>query len=65
LASGHRCEGDAVAEALAMIFSHPAAGAAIVGTINMAHMRENVVKLPDQKGLQYERPSRKQENPVD
>ena len=45
-ASGHRCEGDAVTEALAMIFSHPGASSAIVGTINPAHLRENVSKLP-------------------
>jgi aryl-alcohol dehydrogenase-like predicted oxidoreductase len=46
LASGHRCDGDAVAEALAMIFAHPGASAAIVGTINQAHLRDNVCKLP-------------------
>lgn len=46
LASGHRCESDAVSEALAMIFAHPAASAAIIGTINPVHLRDNVGKLP-------------------
>ncbi|HNE26284.1 MAG TPA: aldo/keto reductase [Pseudomonadales bacterium] len=45
-ASGHRCDGDAVTEALAMIFLHAGASSAIVGTINPAHLRENVKKLP-------------------
>lgn len=45
-ASGHRCDGDAVTEALAMIFAHAGSSAAIVGTINPAHLRENVQKLP-------------------
>ncbi len=44
-ASGHRCDGDAVAEALALIFSHAGSAAAIVGTINPAHLRENAHKL--------------------
>lgn len=44
-ASGHRCDGDAVAEALALIFSHAGSVAAIVGTINPAHLRENAHKL--------------------
>jgi aryl-alcohol dehydrogenase-like predicted oxidoreductase len=46
LASGHRCDGDAVAEALAMIFAHAGTSAAIVGTINPGHLRDNVGKLP-------------------
>ena len=46
LASGHRCDGDAVTEALAMIFSHAGASSAIVGTINSMHLRDNVQKLP-------------------
>ncbi len=45
-ASGHLCGADAVAEALAMIFAHPGASAAIVGTINPAHLRDNVACLP-------------------
>ncbi|HRG49918.1 MAG: aldo/keto reductase [Cellvibrionales bacterium] len=45
-ASGHRCDGDAVTEALAMIFSHAGASSAIVGTINPVHLRDNVQKLP-------------------
>lgn len=45
-ASGHRCEGDAVTAALAMIFAHAGASSAIVGTINQQHLRENVGKLP-------------------
>ncbi|MEZ5436373.1 MAG: aldo/keto reductase [Pseudomonadales bacterium] len=45
-ASGHRCDGDAVTEALEMIFAHAGSSAAIVGTINPAHLRENAQKLP-------------------
>lgn len=45
-ASGHLCSGDAVTEALAMIFAHPGASSAIVGTINPAHLRDNAAKLP-------------------
>lgn len=45
-ASGHRCDGDAVVDALAMIFAHPATASAIVGTINPAHLRDNARKLP-------------------
>lgn len=47
-ASGHLTDGDAVAEALAMIFSHPGATSAVVGTLNPKHLRENVAKLPRQ-----------------
>jgi aryl-alcohol dehydrogenase-like predicted oxidoreductase len=50
-ASGHRCEGDAVTEALAMIFAHPGASSAIVGTINTTHLRDNAQKLPQQCGI--------------
>lgn len=46
LASGHLCDGDAVTEALALIFDHPGASAAIVGTINPGHLRDNAAKLP-------------------
>jgi aryl-alcohol dehydrogenase-like predicted oxidoreductase len=35
-----------VVEALAMIFAHPAASSAIIGTISPEHLRENVGKLP-------------------
>lgn len=45
-ASGHLCDGDAVAEALHMIFSHAGSSSAIVGTINPQHLRDNVKKLP-------------------
>lgn len=48
LASGHRCDGDAVSEALAMIFAHAGANSAIVGTISPQHLRENTHKLPSQ-----------------
>ncbi len=44
-ASGNQCQGDAVSEALAMIFNHPGVSSAIVGTINPNHLRENVQKL--------------------
>ncbi len=44
-ASGHLCEGDAVAEALALIFAHAGSSSAIVGTINPQHLRDNVRKL--------------------
>lgn len=45
-ASGHLCEGDAVTEALSLIFSHAGTSSAIVGTINPEHLRTNVKKLP-------------------
>jgi aryl-alcohol dehydrogenase-like predicted oxidoreductase len=45
LASGHQCEGDAIAEAFRLIFGHAGTGSAIVGTINPAHLRDNVQKL--------------------
>ena len=44
-ASGHLCDGDAVTEALALIFAHAGSSSAIVGTINPQHLRENVQKL--------------------
>ncbi|HQQ62697.1 MAG TPA: aldo/keto reductase [Pseudomonadales bacterium] len=44
-ASGHLCEGDAVAEALSLIFSHGGASSAVVGTINPVHLRDNARKL--------------------
>lgn len=47
-ASGHLTDGDAVVEALEMIFSHPGATSAVVGTLNPKHLRENVSKLPTQ-----------------
>jgi aryl-alcohol dehydrogenase-like predicted oxidoreductase len=47
LASGHHCGGDAVAEALAMIFAHQGVSSAIIGTINPGHLRDNVGKLLD------------------
>jgi aryl-alcohol dehydrogenase-like predicted oxidoreductase len=46
-ASGHLCDGDAVTEALDMIFSHPGTSSAIVGTINAEHLRANIKKLPN------------------
>lgn len=46
LASGHLASGDSVAEAFAMIFAHPAATAAVVGTLNPVHLRDNVKQLP-------------------
>jgi aryl-alcohol dehydrogenase-like predicted oxidoreductase len=45
-ASGHLCDGDAVSEALHMIFAHAGSSSAIVGTINPQHLRDNVAKLP-------------------
>lgn len=45
-ASGHLCDGDAVAEALRMIFAHAGACSAMVGTINPEHLRFNVASLP-------------------
>lgn len=44
-ASGHLCDGDAVTEALSLIFSHPGTSSAIVGTISPVHLRDNVNKL--------------------
>ena len=48
LASGHACldssqkGGDPVFESMKLVFSHPAVSAAIVGTINPKHLRQNV-----------------------
>lgn len=44
LASGHACLSgqDPVLESMKLVFSHPAVSSAIVGTINPAHMRQNV-----------------------
>ncbi len=43
-ASGHNCLGgaDPVRESLKLVFSHPAVSAAVVGTINPRHLRQNV-----------------------
>lgn len=44
LASGHAClEGeDPVEKSMELVFSHPAVSAAIIGTINPKHLKENV-----------------------
>lgn len=44
LASGHACLAgtDPVQESMKLVFSHPAVSAAVVGTINPKHMRQNV-----------------------
>ena len=44
LASGHVCldGSDPVKESMKLVFSHPAVSAAVVGTINPKHMRQNV-----------------------
>lgn len=44
LASGHAClDGvDPVKESMKLVFSHPAVSAAVVGTINPKHMRQNI-----------------------
>ena len=44
LASGHVCLNgrDPVYESMELVFSHPAVSAAIVGTINSKHMRQNI-----------------------
>ncbi|WP_263082035.1 aldo/keto reductase [Endozoicomonas sp. Mp262] len=47
LASGHAClEGkDPVYESMKLVFSHPAVSAAIIGTINPQHLKQNVEKV--------------------
>lgn len=44
LASGHACLSgqDPVLESMKLVFSHPAVSSAIVGTINRAHIQQNV-----------------------
>ena len=44
LASGHVCldGADPVQEGMKLVFSHPAVSAAVVGTINPKHMRQNI-----------------------
>ncbi len=48
LASGHLAADidDAVRASLALVFAHPAASCAVIGTINKQHLRDNVSKLP-------------------
>lgn len=54
LASGHLCHGDnnkALRDSMMFVFSHPGVSSAIIGTINPAHLYDNIKAVQDCIGV--------------